>query len=353
VHRLLTTELARSYRVALGITEPGLHGRSITIRQVRYLLERIEARLATSQHRAPGLDEFDRQARSQALQNIADKILTATMPTHLPPPGEYALDATGIASWARGRRRTPINTATAPATDAGHEPSDDEISTATDDRVGVSFDPDAAWGYQTKTYDKGSSFVFGYQAVALARVGGRGPALVERLTLAPGNTNGVDHVLELVTTWQDAATAGGQPRITKLLCDRGFSDAVPERWKYPLTDLGIEQVIDIHPTMHGVRDFDGVKMIDGTPHCPAAPEDLWVIDRPANLSPGDFKANATFDEQRQHAERVRALEQFRAKIAQRHTYAFRRVQGPDAAGKERYECPAHVRDIGGVEPLRS
>ena len=32
----------------------------------------------------------------------------------------------------------------------------------------------------------------------------------------------------------------------------------------------------------------------------------------------------------------------RAKVAERETWAFRRVAGPDATGKERYECPAQA-----------
>jgi len=369
IHRLLTTELSRSYRVALGVTRPGPGGKSVTIRQVRYMLERIELRLADDERRMPTLKEYDRQERRAALQRIADRILAATMPDHLPSTGEYALDASAISSWARGKRNTAAKNTkkgkkkgksakasvkregslgtTRTANDvadleeeARSEPSPEEVATIADDaEAGRPYDPDARWGYQTKTFDKGTSFVFGYQAVALARVNYPGPKLVERLTLAPGNTNGVDDARDLVTAWQhELAQTNGAP-LSKLLCDRGFSDALPERWKRPIAALGIEQVIDIHPTLHGVRDFKGVKMIDGTPHHPATPEHLWVINRPANLSPGTLKQDATFKERHEHAERIKAIAEFRAKIAERHAYAFRRVAGPDANGKERYECP--------------
>jgi hypothetical protein len=59
-----------------------------------------------------------------------------------------------------------------------------------------------------------------------------------------------------------------------------------------------------------VRDFDGVKMIDGTPHCPATPEHLEVIVRPAQLSVPALKANATAVERAEHAEKEKALDEF-------------------------------------------
>lgn len=91
-----------------------------------------------------------------------------------------------------------------------------------------------------------------------------------------------------------------------------------------------------------MRDFDGVKMIDGFPHCPAPPEHLEVIVRPAQLSVPALKVNASAVEQAEHAEKQKALDEFQALIAERETWAFRRVGGPDRSGKERFECPAQA-----------
>ncbi len=83
-------------------------------------------------------------------------------------------------------------------------------------------------------------------------------------------------------------------------------------------------------------------MIDGWPHCPMAPWDLEVISRPAQLSVPKLKKNATAPERAEHAERARELEEFRAAIAERKTWAFRRTRGADANGAERFERPAQA-----------
>lgn len=183
----------------------------------------------------------------------------------------------------------------------------------------ASFDPDARWGYRTRTYDNRTDKLFGYKLVSLTRLAPVGPALdaIDRLR-------------------------GEGKAVTEIADDRGFSYALAENWAYKLRDRGIEQVLDLHQNDWGVRDFDGVKMIDGWPHCPATPEHLEVIVRPAQLSVPALKANASAVERAEHAEKQKALDEFQALIAERETWAFRRVEGPDRSGKERFECPAQA-----------
>jgi hypothetical protein len=100
VHELLTKDLARSYQTALGLRE-GFQ--AVTVRQVRYLLEAIENKLAFTEDRAPALSAVDRAERQEALQNIYYRLLAATMAEHLPDSGAYALDDSGIDSAARGK----------------------------------------------------------------------------------------------------------------------------------------------------------------------------------------------------------------------------------------------------------
>ncbi len=116
LHELLTRDLARSYQVALGIRKGT---RDITIRQVRYLLEAIESKLAFTEDRAPELSAADREERKAALQAVFDHLLAATMPTHLAPTGACALDDSGIDSAARGKRRPKAPCAAAPAGASG------------------------------------------------------------------------------------------------------------------------------------------------------------------------------------------------------------------------------------------
>jgi len=161
--------------------------------------------------------------------------------------------------------------------------------------------------------------------------------LVERIALIQADTSPVGRALGAI----DRLRAAGKS-VTEIADDRGFSYALSENWAYKLRDRGIEQVLDLHQNDRGVRDFDGVKMIDGTPHCPATPEHLEVIVRPAQLSVLALKANATAVERAEHTEKQKALDEFQALIAERETWAFRRVEGPDQTGKERYECPARA-----------
>ncbi|MDA8288949.1 MAG: hypothetical protein M0014_10995 [Actinomycetota bacterium] len=89
-------------------------------------------------------------------------------------------------------------------------------------------------------------------------------------------------------------------------------------------------------------DFEGVKMIDGWAHCPMTPRHLEIIPRPAQLPVPKLKKNATPSERAEHAEKVHELEEFRAAIAERKTWAFRRTRGVDANDTERFECPAQA-----------
>jgi hypothetical protein len=338
VHELLTRDLARSYQTALRIRE-GFQ--AVTIRQVRYLLEAIEKKLAFTEDRAPALTAVDRAERQEALQNIYDRLLAATMAEHLPTTGAYALDDSGIDSAARGKRRRPTAATDPAASENDGEVTDTDIAEIAEE-TGTSFDPDARWGYRTRTYDNRTNKLFGYKLVSLTRLAPVGsktdlPMLVERIAFIPANASPVGPALDAI----DRLRAEGKA-VTEIADDRGFSYALAENWAYKLRDRGIEQVLDLHHNDRGVRDFDGVKMIDGTPHCPATPEHLEVIIRPAQLSVPVLKANATAVERAEHTEKQKALDEFQALIAERETWAFRRVEGPDQTGKERYECPAQA-----------
>ena len=75
----------------------------------------------------------------------------------------------------------------------------------------------------------------------------------------------------------------------------------------------------MHAGDRGVRDHDGVAMIDGVPHCRAVMGDrfdvLERIPRPANLSAGTLKQGATAQERADHQARTGEIDAFRALIA--------------------------------------
>jgi len=131
--------------------------------------------------------------------------------------------------------------------------------------------------------------------------------------------------------------------VTELLCNREFSYKKEEDWAAELCRRGIAQVIDMHDGDRGARDYNGIAMIDRTPHCRAVLGDrdhLIRIQRLPTLSAGTLKTGTDDNERREHEARVVAIAEFKAQIAERAVAAFRRGAGPDADGNEHLECPA-------------
>lgn len=114
---------------------------------------------------------------------------------------------------------------------------------------------------------------------------------------------------------------------------------MPENWAYQLRSRRIEQVLDLPANDRGVRDFEGLKMIDGWPHCPSTLEHLEVTVRPAQLSVPPLKKNATPREVAERDEKLKAIAELRALISERRTWAFRRTAGPNSSGKEHTSAP--------------
>ena len=365
VHGTLTKNLALSARIALGTEyrpSPEASPRSLSVRQVRYLLEAIERRLAYTEGRCPDLAPEDREARAGALQHVLDKVIEASLPERLPRPASLALDGTGLESWARGKKR-PTGAASATSDPATGKTSNGSEENGLDaiGGEGYSFDPDARWGDRTRTYDNKSTKCFGYELYNLVGVPGLRedpsalPKLTYALTLRPLATDVVEPGLTLL----DRLTAR-RHSVRELLNDRAWSYIVAERWAEQLRCRGIDQVFDLHPSDRGVRDFEGIAMIDGAPHCRAVldeqaarhdltVDDLAVINRPVTLVLGPTRKKASAEELVNHEKAKRELEEFHAKIAIRQLAAFRRVQNarPTAKdqGKERWECPAQAGKV--------
>ena len=371
LHAALTTEIPRSLAVGIG-THYRRKGeecsRPITIRQVRYLLEAIERRLAHTDGRAPDLGEADRTIRAAALQRILDRIIASSLPAELPVPSTMALDGTAIDSWARSRFGRKGRSAVAAEIDldtteteatagtqkkkkatAGTRKKRFTASTpkgsANVDRT--SFDPDAGRGHRTRTWDNKTTFCFGYELFAMVAVPlvGAAPDLFPKLThaisLRPSGTDVVEPALGMLDAFASRGTV-----VTELLNDRAWSYKTPDRWADVLREREIEQVLDLHQNDRGVLDFEGIRMIDGTPHCPATPDELTVITRPAVLSVAPLRANADALEIAHHEKALAEHADFAARIAERRRYAFRLVENasPSAKdkGKTRWECPAQA-----------
>ena len=348
VHALLTHDISRSAQTQYGIrwTDKNKQKRCLSLRQVRYLLEALEGKLTVNTIRAPELDVIERAERTDALQSVLDKLLAATIPAHLPDAEQLALDATASESWGRGKR--PRNASAAKTdgvgslTDSDSSPTDLEILELTTD-YGRSFDLDAHWGYRTKTYDNKSTKFFGYDIFAITAMPKPGgnrlerPLLTERIVVTPASTDVVAPALGIFDR-----LAAEKRKIRLIAADRAWSYKLPERWADELRARDIEAVLDLHKHDLGVTDFDGIRMVAGAPHCPAMPDALITIVRPATLSAGALRPRASGAQKAEHTKRTYDLADFQAQIAERESWAFRRVAGPDATGKERWECPAQA-----------
>lgn len=342
VHKALTQDIARSAQNQIGtryIPKGQTLPRAITLRQVRYVLEAIEKRLAHTQGRAPELSDNDRLLRADALQRILDRIVASSLPAHLPRPSALALDGTAIESAARPRRTRSAEATKETCNDEAPEP---DLADGAQDE-GAQVDPDARWGYRTKTYDNKTTKCFGYELFAFVGVPTVGapadvlPKLTWRFALRPAGTD----VVEPSFTVLDSLIDDGHT-VSELLNDRAFSYKTADRWATPLRARGIEQVFDLHPADRGVRDHEGIRIIDGTPHCPATPDDLVAIERPRNLNPKPLPAKATLEKRLQHRDEVTAVEEFHERIAERETWSFRFVGNGKKAGTTRWECPAQA-----------
>ena len=359
VHRLLTNDLAHSYQRQLGVIRAD--GQKLSIRQVRYVLEAIERKYAYTAKRRPGLDDPARAERRESFQEVIDQLLAGSIPAHLAGQGRFAVDASAIDSAARGKKmpngtkkeRARAKAERAARTDAENAELDALAAEVNaDSEAGRSYDPDARWGYRTKTFDNKTKKCFGYQLIAFTRVGavgqeGREPLLIDRIVVVAANASMSAPSISAL----DRFAASGQP-VTEVIVDRGFSNYTPDNWAYGLRDRGIEQVLDLSEDDYGIRDFNGVTMVAGWPHCPAMPVELEEIRRPASLTAGTLKKSATPRERMRHARQRKEIAAFEERIAAREMYAFVRTslgQDRSKTGKgkdaERFACPAQAGKV--------
>jgi len=295
VHDLLTREISVSQQLELGYRRPGWGaGPAVTLRQVRYLLSALAARLDEADMPAGPDDDPEPEARPtgsqrSTLQSILDRLLAATMPRHVVHHGAYAVDETAVQSWSRGN---------------------------------ASFDADASWGYRTANLGQTDNF-FGYGVFAFTRVPAQGdqrdqaPVLTERIVVRPANAD----VVEPVLTEIDLLRGEGRP-VTEILADRAWSYKAADRWAMELRTRGIEQTVDLHPQDARPQPLDGLVLLAGVPHCPFTPEADSMT-----AFPGKSASKKRKDD-------------FRAANDLREQFALRKVANADAAGRERWQCPA-------------
>jgi len=104
--------------------------------------------------------------------------------------------------------------------------------------------------------------------------------------------------------------------------DRGYTQALPERFHLPVRALGYSLVMDYKVTELGRQaNSQGAVMVDGAFYCPAMPEAL---------------VTASADKRAGRADEETSSE----RISARRSWRLVRKEGPDADGYERFACPA-------------
>ena len=104
--------------------------------------------------------------------------------------------------------------------------------------------------------------------------------------------------------------------------DRGYTQALPDRFHLPVRALGYSLVMDYKVTELGRQaNSQGAVMVDGVFYCPAMPEVLVTAS-------ADKRAGRTDEET------------FSERISARRSWRLVRKSAPDQDGYERFACPA-------------
>jgi hypothetical protein len=322
ITRVLTQNTSIDMQRSLGTRysvprESGSIERVITRRPVENMLKQLGIRLSSLPSSAPDIPAEERLRREELLQSLMDRLIDASKPLDLAPTGHYALDATGVWEWGRA----PGKNHPKPM--------------------------DARWGHKTAKSGEEEIF-FGFDVYAWVRIQEVGaqdpyPHLVERLVVRPAASDEPDSTLPMIRRM-----LAGAYSIRTLIIDRAWSFKEPERWAAKLRELAIEQVVDLHKYDHGVRDYQGLRVVAGWPHCPGMPDELIDIRRPVKLTLPDGTTVDDLPETTGDAVESKAQRETREfinRIQQRRTFATRRVAGPNRHGDERHECPADAGQL--------
>ena len=369
VHKLLTTELPVGVQFTLGVRrwKTDTDGQSIWILPIHDLYElsaKITNRLGYGDGKNPDLDPAERERRrriilayNDALMDAFDLGWTSSI---------FAMDATGIWSWGKGKKQRGASPSTTPSTGAdpvgdtpddgpttapndtaeangatpdvgdgtktseGDGPSDDEIVVGDP----TSHDPDASWGVKTAKNGKEETF-YGFHEHTLLQVPADGqkaddePRLIRRFEVTAANVDVVAPSLDLIDRLNDRYADAGRQQVEQLIVDRHYHYKAVERWKDQLARRGIAQINDLRVDEHGFIEGPGrVRWAAGHAHCPATPDDLGTI-----LRPGPGEPRSKFDA-------------FAAQIQRRERYALARRSSPAVDGSHRAQCPALAGTVG-------
>jgi len=344
-YEVLTNELTLDDQYRLGVRDPRSGRVLFSVNEFYYLTKLINHKLgygsgvstvSTGSHGVQvSLSDEQRGQRHDVIRDVCNRLMDATVVGRAGV--DYALDATGIHSWSRGRAKPSpsemrVMLEDSPDTvdvgDGGVGVVDVGVVASSEVVLGAKrgIDGDAAWGIKTAKTG-GKEVFFGFHEHTLVQVPAldedreEAPRLIRRFELTAASADVVDVSLRLL----DSLDAP----VGQLLVDNHYHYKKHDRWAKQLTRRGIRQVHDLRADEQGFVEYERMRWAGGSAHCPGTPDALGTILRPA---PGE-KSVALHDA-------------FHEQINVREQYAFRRVTQADENGTQRLECPALAGKVG-------
>jgi hypothetical protein len=314
IHTTLTTDLSRTAQEHLGIiTIRDGHEMMLKETALNTVVRRVYEKLGYGYGTHPELDDTERQRRLDVMTAASDALLDVFL--ELTTSTYYAIDSSGVWSWAVSSRKRP---------------NVDELDAADEDDAISSADPDARWGVKTAK-DGSRETVFGYHLHGAITVAGRTadsrhqdqdaePRIIARLGITPAPADIVDVTLSIIDRLHG--------RITDILTDSHYHYKAIDRWLIPTLERNVRNHHDLRKDEVGIKWYSDIAFLGGQGFCASCPTDA-LTTKPLGPEPTD--------EARQEAIQ---------KVEIRSNYRMKVIKPLDANLNITYQCPAAAGLIG-------
>jgi len=334
----LTNDIDLKTKIRLGVCDPVRHRRLLVSCFDFYNFARaIKTGLAWIDTPDSRIPPNDHTRRRQVVEDCCDAVMDV-FPTRWEESATVAIDATGIHAWGRSMPKKTIDVLDEMDL-SGTDIKDKQKRFERRLAKRYEHEPDQAppvkarreWEarYGNKTDKNGREAVFfGYHEhtvviVPPAEIASDAvPPLIQRFRLTPANADVVDPTLNML----DSININSA--VNNVLVDRHYHYKQWDRWGAELRKRRIGQHLDLRSDETGFILHDGMPWAAGQAHCPATPDELGRLQRPAVNAP-----RHEFD-------------RFRTQIAARKARAMVPRTKLDEHGRQRLQCPALAGLVG-------
>lgn len=223
----------------------------------------------------------------EALQQFLDEFLDASLPTDRGAHnGAYAIDASSIAAWSRGRKTPRASTdpdagwSVKKADGATVVVGDEERPLPDDGSKPRKASKKKGRGGTTKVGRRYETAEYGYDMHSFTWIrdehGPDVPNVTERIVVFGGGRSQVRQVVEVA----EQLHAAGRP-VLDVVVDRWYTMKAADNFHLPLRRIGADITMDYHIDQRGMRGtYKGALIIDGQLYSPSLPESLREIEAP-------------------------------------------------------------------------